>query len=119
MSNTTARKLYNGRVSELSRDVTPGRNPSKEFTFKGIYEMVHFRNGMKPLRTKLRVLVHRDFYDFQSYARVERWNGERWYEVDHLPHNKMEAVNSSESFSVAGFPDKDTLLDRAEVILRP
>ena len=82
--------IYRGKFRELSADTTPGRaiNCTREITFKGVYEMEHFRDGMKSLRTKLRVRIHRDFYDYQSYARVERWDGQRWAEVDHLPYNQ-------------------------------
>lgn len=110
--------IYQGKVRELSADKTPGRavNCNRMFSFKGVYEMEHFRNGMKPLRTKLRVLIHRDFYDYQSYARVERWNGERWYQVDYIPYNQMQVIRNSNRNEV---PDKDELLARAETILRP
>lgn len=34
---------------------------------------------------RLRVRLHRDAYDFQSYARVERWDGSKWHEVATRP----------------------------------
>ena len=33
----------------------------------------------------LRATVKRDFYDFQSYARVERFDGVQWHEVVSQP----------------------------------
>lgn len=32
---------------------------------------------------RLRVTIRRDFYEFQSYAKLERWDGEQWQEVVH------------------------------------
>lgn len=39
--------------------------------------------------TKLRTRICRNAYDFQSYAKVERWNGEEWKEVATRPISEL------------------------------
>lgn len=38
---------------------------------------------------RLRVVIYSDAYDFQSYARVERWDGEKWQNVWSIHHGNM------------------------------
>jgi hypothetical protein len=38
---------------------------------------------------KLRVSMKSDSYDFQCYARIDLWNGEKWHEVEHIPYGEM------------------------------
>lgn len=38
---------------------------------------------------RLRVVIYSDAYDFQSYARVERWDGEKWQNVWSIHHGRM------------------------------
>lgn len=33
---------------------------------------------------KLKVAIHRDFYDFQSHARVYKWDNDKWHLVNEL-----------------------------------
>ncbi len=39
--------------------------------------------------TKIRTRIRRNAYDFQSYAIVERWNGEEWKEILSRPFSAM------------------------------
>jgi len=39
--------------------------------------------------TKLRVKIRSDSYDFQSYARVHRWDGTEWKLVHSVHYSKM------------------------------
>lgn len=47
---------------------------------------------------KIRTTVYVDAYDFQSYARAERWNGERWYEMATIAHPAMHSVKKVSRF---------------------
>lgn len=39
--------------------------------------------------TRFRIRLRRNAYDFQSYAIVERWNGEEWKQVLSRPISEM------------------------------
>lgn len=42
---------------------------------------------------RLRVKIHIDqSYDFQSRAHIERWNGEKWFEVASMPGKEAAAL---------------------------
>lgn len=52
-------------------------------------EMVTAENG-----DRLRVAIKTDTYKFQGYARVERWDGQKWHEVWHLDPLKMQTEDN-------------------------
>lgn len=54
-------------------------------TFKALYKM----GG-----TKVRVIIKSDSYQNQCYARVARWNGEEWKQVDYIPASEMKTQDS-------------------------
>jgi hypothetical protein len=41
---------------------------------------------------KIRATVYVDSYDFQSFAKAERWNGERWYEIATIEYGAMHSA---------------------------
>lgn len=43
-----------------------------------------------PQGRKVRIRIHRDFYDFQSYARAELFDGNKWNVIDTLPTTAMK-----------------------------
>jgi hypothetical protein len=49
--------------------------------------------AVTPRSLKLRVDIKRDAYDFQSYARVHRWDGTRWQLVNELSINECKCKN--------------------------
>ena len=75
----------------------------------------------------LKISIKRDSYDFQSYARLSRWDGKQWNLVSEIPYSKMNAVkdgtnikprNGNEvDFRDACKPDVEQLLKDAEFIL--
>jgi hypothetical protein len=44
---------------------------------------------------RIRTTVYVDSYDFQSWAKAERWNGERWYEVATIPYGAMYSTKKA------------------------
>ena len=38
---------------------------------------------------KLRIKIKSDSYKFQSFARVEKWDGDKWREVHSIHHGSM------------------------------
>lgn len=40
---------------------------------------------------RLRLTVKVDSYDFQSYAKAERWDGMKWHEVHRIPGQEVKA----------------------------
>lgn len=67
---------------------------------------------------RMRVRRKRDFYDFQSFARIERWDGTHWCEVDSIPYAKMatcQADCSSNTYD-SSRPTQAELDDEAELI---
>lgn len=71
---------------------------------------------------KLRVKRRRDSYDFQSWARIERWDGSAWQEVATIPYSSMseDSYYSRESIirpTPAELQDEDMLLRLADMIL--
>lgn len=49
----------------------------------------HYTQTVKVGNTKFRTRLKRDAYDFQSYAVIERWNGEEWKEILSRPFSAM------------------------------
>lgn len=49
----------------------------------------HYTQLVKVGDTKFRIRLRRNAYDFQSYAVIERWNGEEWKEVLSRPIREM------------------------------
>lgn len=45
----------------------------------------HYQHTFRHAATKLRTTIQRNAYDFQSSAKVERWDGSRWFEVVSAP----------------------------------
>lgn len=78
---------------------------------------------------KLRIEICSDSYAFQCYARIERWDGSQWQEVEHVHHGNMETPNSlayaargpeGEEAQWQKFEhDRDTLLEAAAEVLLP
>lgn len=66
---------------------------------------------------KMRVRRKRDAYDFQSYATIERWNGEEWRKVESIPYREM-ATCQGDSYVVHDVPRplEAELSDEAELI---
>jgi len=48
---------------------------------------------------KLKVSIKSDSYEFQSYARISRWNGEKWVNVYSIHFNKMKTTHGLISYS--------------------
>lgn len=46
----------------------------------------------------LRITVRRNAYDAQSFAKTERWDGERWQEVDRLPITSLPKATQEVSY---------------------
>lgn len=65
---------------------------------------------------KLRVRRVRDAFDFQSSARVERWDGERWQELVTLPFATMDADSYYGPESKTVRPTPAELADEAELL---
>ena len=88
---------------------------------KGYQDMI-YKEILRWGEHKLRVRIKSDSYAFQSFARIERWNGERWYEVHHIHHSQMTTASglihqpkqvTKEDFAA----DRDLLIKRAGTIL--
>lgn len=65
---------------------------------------------------KLRVDIRRDSYDFQSSAKIERWDGDQWREVHSLHYGAMATGRWAEVPS-AFADDRNTLIKVATTIL--
>lgn len=40
--------------------------------------------------TRLRFYIHCDAYDFQSYGKVELWDGTKWHQIHHIPGQRLD-----------------------------
>lgn len=76
------------------------------------------------LTTKLQIRIKSDSHDFQSYARIFRFDGEQWQPIDALHYSTMKtptklAYGRSDSQALLGYfkSDRDTLLKQATDIL--
>ena len=72
---------------------------------------------------RLRARIKRDSYDFQSSARMERWNGKEWKFLADIHYSKMttpEKLHYKQDWeSVSHFnADLTTLLEKAALILQ-
>jgi hypothetical protein len=67
---------------------------------------------------KMRVRRKRDFYDFQSYAIIERWNGEKWLSVESIPYREMTTGDGDSSSVIKDVarPVRAELADEEELI---
>ncbi len=72
---------------------------------------------------KIRTTVYVDSYDFQCFARAERWNGERWYEIATIPYGAMHSAKNAGPYrkatdnEVALDVDTQSLLTRVKEVL--
>ena len=75
---------------------------------------------------RVKVSRKRDCYDFQSYATISRWNGEKWHQIDSIPYKLMARGRNDSPYAAQETPrkiteaeikDRDELLRRAVVIL--
>lgn len=70
---------------------------------------------------KLRVKIRSDAYAFQSYARVERWDGDKWHAVHDLGYSNMKTPiglsHASGDLEAKFTADRDELVKLAEAIL--
>jgi hypothetical protein len=46
---------------------------------------------------KLRVIIKSDCYDFQSSARIQRWDGDKWHDVHFIGGSAMSSRMSYET----------------------
>jgi len=66
-------------------------------------------------RHRLKVDIRSNSYDFQSHARVKRWDGEQWQLVHSLHHKEMKTRHGMNSdFNPAG--SNEFAEDRNELI---
>ena len=101
-----------------------------DLVLSAIVEAVADTVDREKWRTVFNVKVRRNSYDFQSEARVTKWDGSRWQYVHHLPYCDMKAQECSVPTTyTAGQPvdatdeillreDAITLLRYAETITR-
>lgn len=71
---------------------------------------------------RLRIRIRSDSYKFQSFGRVERWDGAKWQEVWSIPPLTLAVPEGLAYFNrpitAADFAaDRRTLLDHAAVVL--
>ena len=69
-----------------------------------------------PQRAKLRVLIERNAYDFQSRLRCQMWTPNGWTTVCHRPMNEAEAYCHSVSYGDRN-PDINLFLADAQRLL--
>jgi len=65
-------------MKTIDRQIAQGRQ-SINFT-----EVIEFDGH------KLRISIKSDSYNFQSYARISRWNGEEWKQVHFIHFSEMK-----------------------------
>lgn len=72
---------------------------------------------------KLRISIRYNAYDFQSYGRIDRWNGSEWKQLAEIPYPELAGVSREVSYSQRDTPrdsfdcDQSDLLDMAMAIL--
>ena len=80
---------------------------------------------------KLRIEIRRDGYKFQSWARLERWDGDKWRELATIPYGAMQtpdaqygrrwriAENSGQWLELADYfaDDRNRMIEQARLIL--
>jgi hypothetical protein len=71
--------------------------------------------------TRLRVQIRANFYQFQSYGLVERWNGEEWKRVVRIDGALLQTWEATryphEPGALAFEADVTILLDEAKAVL--
>lgn len=74
---------------------------------------------------KLRVRINSNAYAFQSFAVIERWNGERWHNVASIHHSNMTTQSAlcympaSKPATIVDFKgDAEALIKLASNILK-
>lgn len=66
---------------------------------------------------KLKIDIRSDQYARQSFAKVSRWDGERWNEVDNVPFSKMQTeINLSSKPDEISIHPRHFVRDRDELI---
>lgn len=83
--------LYNGRQSVV---------------FEGICKITK-----EKINKKIRILIKKDSYDFQSYAKIQYWDGSEWKHVTSLDWNKTKSKELFHNKNV----DELTTLERSHI----
>jgi hypothetical protein len=52
-------------------------------------QSIDYKEILKLDDKKIKITIKSDSYSFQSYARIELWNGEKWNMIDSIPHGNM------------------------------
>ena len=84
-------------------------------------QTVVYQELVQLLGSKLRVRIGSNAYRFQSFARVDRWDGAKWQEVWHIEPESMatrDGLYVARDVTAAEFErDRNTLLSYAERIV--
>ncbi len=55
---------------------------------------VNYKEILKVDGVKLRIIIESDAYDFQSCARIQKWNGDEWHIIDSIHYSEMNTPYS-------------------------
>jgi hypothetical protein len=67
------------------KTIWSGSVGTHRFTYTELATMLTEATTMQPRLHRLRITIHVDGYPEQSYARIERWDGNTWRWVWELP----------------------------------
>ena len=94
------------QITIISEDFSHGRS---EWRFNGVY-----RIGSDHV---VRVHIEKDFYDFQSHAKIEAWRAEGWRFFTSLPVEEWYELLPSTSKKSLGAGDREQFLFLAGELL--
>ena len=66
---------------------------------------------------KIRIKIKSDSYKFQSFAKVEKWDGDKWREVHSIHHGSMTTPAGLDSWARReGLAESHFKADRKELL---
>lgn len=57
-------------------------------------QSIDFKEILKIDDKKLMISIKSDSYDFQSHARIELWNGEKWHNIFSIHYEEMKTPST-------------------------
>lgn len=56
-------------------------------------QSIDYKEILKLEDAKLRILIKSDSYEHQCYARIEKWDGDKWHTIDSIHYADMSTPN--------------------------
>lgn len=88
----------------------------KDFTHRTYHSIRAYSTGDSVIRHRLRAFICQDFYDFQSYAKIEKWSDEKgWlpiaqHKIEEFPCHLVKGKPTNDESVTKAFAESAEIL---------